>query len=106
MSSTSCASLSGRACLACPWRGGPMYGTGWYQVTFERDLTGDVTPAAMAGARLVLVRTARGLLAADAVCPHRGAHLALGGRLDGESIVCPMHGYRISLGGPSDGAFR
>jgi len=30
----------------------------------------------------------------DAYCPHLGAHLAYGGRVDGDAIVCPFHGWR------------
>lgn len=75
-----------------------MYGHGWFKVAFERDLTGPITPAVIGSQRLVLVRTETGIRAFNADCPHRGAHLAYGGRLDGQCIVCPFHGYRIGLG--------
>jgi phenylpropionate dioxygenase-like ring-hydroxylating dioxygenase large terminal subunit len=55
---------------------------------------------------LVLVRTAdEPIRAFDAVCPHRGAHLACGGRLAETAIVCPFHGHRIGLGAPSERGF-
>src|SRR5205814_490494 len=41
----------------------------------------------------------------DAVCPHRGAHLAYGGRLTAQTVVCPFHGHRIGLGGVSGDGF-
>ena len=30
----------------------------------------------------------------DAYCPHLGAHLAVGGTVEGDSIRCPFHGWR------------
>lgn len=75
-----------------------MYSHGWFKVAFERDLKETLTPAAIGTTRLVLVRTEAGIRAYHADCPHRGAHLAYGGRLYQESIVCPFHGYRIGLG--------
>jgi 3-ketosteroid 9alpha-monooxygenase subunit A len=75
-----------------------MYG-GWHQVAFSRDLEGDVTPAAIGTRRLMLVRRGGTLAAFDATCPHRGAHLGHGGRLEGDVVVCPFHGHRITLGG-------
>lgn len=76
----------------------PAYNHGWYMVAFERDLRHDLTPAAVGAQRLVLIRTDGGVRVADAYCPHRGAHLGYGGRLDGDVIVCPFHGLRIQLG--------
>lgn len=32
---------------------------------------------------------------ADAYCPHQGAHLAVGGRVEGDEIRCPFHGWRF-----------
>lgn len=74
------------------------YKHGWYLVAFERELCGDVTPAAVGLHRLVLIRSKGTFRAVDADCPHRGAHLGYGGRLDGEAIICPFHGLRIGVG--------
>jgi 3-ketosteroid 9alpha-monooxygenase subunit A len=71
---------------------------GWYQVAFERDVMAELTPARIGGRSIVLVRADGALRAFDAVCPHRGAHLAYGGRLADGAIVCPFHGYAIRLG--------
>ena len=71
---------------------------GWYHVAFERDLSDELTAATIGELRLVIVRTAEGINAFDATCPHRGAHLAFGGRLDGGALICPFHGRRINLG--------
>src|SRR5436305_8789245 len=72
---------------------------GWYKVAFDRELGGDITAARIGELPLILVRTRDGgVRAFDAACPHRGAHLAHGGKLDGDVIVCPFHGNRVRLG--------
>ncbi len=78
-----------------------MY-AGWYRVAFTPDATEEVSPAEIGSLPLVLVKTPDGIGAFDAVCPHRGAHLGYGGRLDGGVIVCPFHGRRIGLGEDSN----
>jgi nitrite reductase/ring-hydroxylating ferredoxin subunit len=75
---------------------------GWYQVAFERELTGAVSPVSVGTTALVVVRTPHGVRVGDAACPHRGAHLGHGGRLEAGVLVCPFHGLRIALGEPSD----
>jgi nitrite reductase/ring-hydroxylating ferredoxin subunit len=82
-----------------------MYSHGWYQVAFERDLTTALAPAAVGPRQLVLAQGPEGWRAADAFCPHRGAHLAFGGRVEGETIVCPFHGHRIGIGQASHDGF-
>lgn len=54
----------------------------------------------------MLVRTKAGIVAYDAACPHRGAHLAHGGRLEDDHVVCPFHGYSIGLGDASSCSFQ
>ena len=34
----------------------------------------------------------------DAHCPHLGAHLAVGGRVEGDCIRCPFHGWKYDGG--------
>lgn len=79
---------------------------GWYQVAFERELTEKLTPVTVGRLPLVLVRTQDGYQAYDAICPHRGAHLAYGGQLDGDAVRCPFHGHRIGLGEDCGGEYR
>ncbi len=31
----------------------------------------------------------------DAHCPHLGAHLAVGGKVEAECIRCPFHGWKF-----------
>ena len=46
------------------------------------------------GRELVLFRTESGEpRVLDAFCPHLGAHLGHGGKVQGESIRCPFHGW-------------
>src|SRR5690349_11408070 len=73
-----------------------MYG-GWHLLAFTRDLEDDITSASIGAHRLMLVRRGEDIAAFDAVCPHRGADLAYGGRLEDGVVVCPFHGHRIRL---------
>jgi ribosomal protein S12 methylthiotransferase accessory factor len=59
--------------------------SGWFQVAFERELSRDVT-ALEIEKPLIAVRTASAIRVFAAVCPHRGAHLGHGGRLDQDAI--------------------
>jgi hypothetical protein len=79
---------------------------GWHQVAFERDVTADVTRAAIGEQPLVLVRSGDSLRCFSATCPHRGADLGLGSCAGGEAIICPFHGFRIGLQGPGDHGFH
>jgi nitrite reductase/ring-hydroxylating ferredoxin subunit len=71
---------------------------GWYQLAFERDLAEPVQALTFARRSLMAVRGPDGVRVFDAVCPHRGAHLGHGGRLDHGAVVCPFHGHRVGLG--------
>jgi nitrite reductase/ring-hydroxylating ferredoxin subunit len=82
------------------------YTHGWFQVAFETDVQADVTPLRFARRALMAVRSGEGKTRVfDAVCPHRGAHLAHGGRVAGEAVICPFHSYRIGLGTDSPDGF-
>ena len=79
---------------------------GWYQVAFEGELREKLTATKIGALPLVLVRDFNGVRAFDAICPHRGAHLAYGGKLDRNVIICPFHGRRISLDQDSECRFK
>jgi nitrite reductase/ring-hydroxylating ferredoxin subunit len=68
---------------------------GWFVVAESADLEpGDVRALHYFDRDLVLYRTDDGearLL--DAHCPHLGAHLAVGGRVEGACLRCPFHGW-------------
>jgi phenylpropionate dioxygenase-like ring-hydroxylating dioxygenase large terminal subunit len=73
---------------------------GWFAVARSTDLSpGNVLATRVFGRELVLYRTEDGkprLL--DAYCPHQGAHLAVGGRIEGACIRCPFHGWKLDGG--------
>jgi len=75
--------------------------TGWFQVAYSDELKpGDVVPLRYFERDLVLFRTESGVASLlDAHCPHLGAHLGHGGKVDGESIACPFHDWRFGADG-------
>jgi len=68
---------------------------GWFVVATSADLAfGDVRPLHYFDRDLVLYRTAAGEpRLVDAYCAHLGAHLAVGGKVEGDCIRCPFHGW-------------
>lgn len=76
---------------------------GWFSIARLRELPSDLLPAAgQSGAVLAVRAMGRELVAwhdgeayrvADAFCPHLGAHLGVGGRVDDGCLVCPFHGW-------------
>lgn len=70
---------------------------GWFAVTRSVDLApGEVASARYFGRDLVLFRAESGeARVLDAYCPHLGAHLAVGGKVEGTTISCPFHGWRF-----------
>ena len=75
-----------------------MYQHGWYQVAFEHELQEGLTPLCVGQQRLMAVKQQGTVRLFEATCPHRGAHLAHGGTLDGDTVICPFHGLCIHLG--------
>lgn len=76
------------------------YPTGWFAVCFSHEVApGAVRTVPFVGGEIVLYRTGSGVLrAVNAYCPHLGAHLGHGGRVNGESLVCPFHGFAYGTG--------
>jgi nitrite reductase/ring-hydroxylating ferredoxin subunit len=74
---------------------------GWFAVAWSRDLEiGQVLRLRYFGRELALFRTREGApVLLDAYCPHLGAHLAVGGRVMGETLRCPFHGWRFDATG-------
>jgi nitrite reductase/ring-hydroxylating ferredoxin subunit len=70
---------------------------GWFVVAEAADLApGEVRALRYFDRDLVLYRTAGGApRVMDAHCPHLGAHLAVGGRVEDECLRCPFHGWRF-----------
>jgi nitrite reductase/ring-hydroxylating ferredoxin subunit len=74
---------------------------GWYQVAYADDLApGEILRLHYFDRELVAFRTESGrLVVLDAHCPHLGAHLGHGGRVEGERIRCPFHGWCFDVDG-------
>lgn len=74
---------------------------GWYALAPSDDLApGDVRPLYYFDQHLVLFRTGDGQAHVTAAfCPHLGAHLGYGGKVEGNAIVCPFHGWRFDGAG-------
>jgi phenylpropionate dioxygenase-like ring-hydroxylating dioxygenase large terminal subunit len=74
---------------------------GWFRVGFADDSPpGTVRPLRYFGRDLVLVVTESGTPRLfDAFCPHLGAHLGHGGRVEGETLRCPFHGWQFGVDG-------
>jgi nitrite reductase/ring-hydroxylating ferredoxin subunit len=70
---------------------------GWFAVAESAALKpGQVQRAFYLGRELALFRTASGVARVfDAYCPHLGAHLAVGGKVSGDTLQCPFHGWRF-----------
>ncbi len=81
--------------------------SGWFCVGLTRDFAkGAVTTRALAGRPIVVFRTTDGTLAAlDAHCPHLGAHMGKGGRVDGDMLRCPFHGFCFDRDGTCTKAY-
>jgi phenylpropionate dioxygenase-like ring-hydroxylating dioxygenase large terminal subunit len=79
---------------------GPRYPfpvpNGWFIVSESSELTlGEVRPLHYFDRDLVLFRGEDGTpRVLDAHCQHLGAHLAIGGKVEGACIRCPFHGWR------------
>jgi nitrite reductase/ring-hydroxylating ferredoxin subunit len=68
---------------------------GWFVVALSSDLdAGAVQALHYFGRDLALFRAHDGSARlVDAYCAHLGAHLAVGGRVEGDCIRCPFHGW-------------
>jgi len=73
----------------------PSNPIGWFAVGFSSDFAPEaVVTKQVFGQDLVLYRTSDGKLhASDPHCPHLGAHLGHGGRVEGDTLRCPFHGW-------------
>jgi phenylpropionate dioxygenase-like ring-hydroxylating dioxygenase large terminal subunit len=79
----------------------PAYPNGWFAVAYGSALApGEVKPIRYFGRELALWRGQGGEAhVVDAHCPHLGAHLAYGGRVEGEDLRCPFHAWRFGPDG-------
>ncbi|MEU1549868.1 Rieske 2Fe-2S domain-containing protein [Nocardia sp. NPDC005745] len=71
------------------------YPEGWFGIGWSSDfLDGQPVQRRLFGEDIVFYRGASGkLIAMGAYCPHQGAALAVGGKVEGDCIRCPFHGW-------------
>lgn len=76
----------------------PPYPIGWFCVAYSHELeAGHVKPLKYFGRDLVIFRTEEGVAhLLDAHCPHLGAHLGYGGKVEGDDIRCPFHAWTFN----------
>jgi 3-ketosteroid 9alpha-monooxygenase subunit A len=76
----------------------PAYANGWYRVVYADEVAaGELRPIHAFGRELVAFRAESGEAhVLDAYCPHLGAHLGHGGRVEGSGIRCPFHAWHWS----------
>jgi 3-ketosteroid 9alpha-monooxygenase subunit A len=81
------------------------FGHGWYQAGYVDELQrGEARPFRAFGRDFVLWRGDDGTPhLMDAHCPHLGAHLGHGGRVEGTEIRCPFHGWTFDAAGACTG---
>lgn len=77
------------------------FARGWYLALYADELPpGSVRSLEYLGRKLVAFRDVAGRPAIlDAHCPHLGAHLGVGGRVEGGQLRCPFHGWAFSADG-------
>ncbi|MDG2026056.1 MAG: Rieske 2Fe-2S domain-containing protein [Acidimicrobiales bacterium] len=70
---------------------------GWFVVEESKELApGEHKNLYAFGKDLVLFRAESGeARLMDAYCPHLGAHMGAGGKVDGDGLRCPFHGWRF-----------
>ena len=74
---------------------------GWFAVAHSDEISlGEVQKVHYFGEDLVVFRTESGEAGVfEAFCPHLGAHLGVGGKVDGETLRCPFHGWGFATSG-------
>ena len=70
---------------------------GWFAVCWGDELpAGTLKSVRYFGRELVALRGGDGVARVfDAHCPHLGAHLGHGGKVEGDGVRCPFHGWRF-----------
>lgn len=75
----------------------------WYALAFSAEVVaGAEAPLHVRalGQSFAVWRTSAGVLVVQsAICPHAGANVAAGGRVDKDQITCPFHGWRFGADG-------
>lgn len=72
---------------------------GWFGLARLDELTDPVTTMEAFGRELVIWHDGGRHHVVDSVCPHLGAHLGVGGRVEGGCLVCPFHEWAFDADG-------
>jgi phenylpropionate dioxygenase-like ring-hydroxylating dioxygenase large terminal subunit len=74
---------------------------GWFKVAMPDEVpAGGMVTRRYFGTELVLWRDSAGQVAChEAYCPHLGAHIGVGGTVDGNCIRCPFHDWAFDADG-------
>jgi 3-ketosteroid 9alpha-monooxygenase subunit A len=74
---------------------------GWFVISASDELApGAVRPLRYFARDFALFRGEDGRAALlDAFCPHLGAHLGVGGKVEGNTVRCPFHAWRFDVAG-------
>ena len=77
----------------------------WYRACYADEVPkGGLRPLRLLSRDLVVWRGEDGEAhVMDAYCPHLGAHLGYGGRVEGCELVCPFHWWRFGADGRNTG---
>lgn len=73
----------------------PPFPNGWFNICYSHEVgVGEVKPVHALGRDFVVFRGEGGKAhVLDAYCPHLGAHLGVGGKVEGDNIRCPFHSW-------------
>ena len=79
----------------------PAYPNGWFAIAYGDEVeTGQLVPLEYFGQDIVLYRGDDGVAhVMNAHCPHLGAHIGYGGRVEGDGVRCPFHAWRFGADG-------
>lgn len=82
------------------------YPNGWFALCLSSKLKPcRLINVPFMGEELLVYRTQSGQVhVIEPYCPHLGAHLGHGGKVDGENLVCPFHGLSFGPEGACIGA--
>jgi 3-ketosteroid 9alpha-monooxygenase subunit A len=79
----------------------PEIPSGWYLVAWSDELPAEsLLRLQYLEREMVAFRGPDGAVSVfDAYCPHLGAHLGVGGKVENGTLRCPFHGWRFAAGG-------
>src|SRR5262245_38033292 len=79
----------------------PQFNAGWYRLESSLKINkGKVYTFNYFGNSYVCFRNSQGAINIfDAYCPHLGAHLGVGGKIDKDQLICTFHGWKYDSSG-------